>query len=620
MTSKEVRQKFLDFFKKREHSIISSASLIPENDSSLLFTNSGMSPLIPYLLGEKHPQGRRLVNSQRCFRAEDIEKVGDSYHTTFFEMLGNWSLGDYFKKEQLNYWFEFLIEELGLNPKRLYQTVYVGDAKIVKDQESIQILKEIYLKYGIKALEGPETKTDGTLGPGIEIDFNRYRIFAYKRDKNWWQRGDVIGELGGPDSETFYDTGKKHNLKFGRYCHLNCECGRFIEIGNSVFMQYQKTKDGWQHLKEKNVDFGAGLERITMIVQKKNNIFEIDLFENIIKKIQELSGIKYQENYSSFEIIADHLKAAVFIMGDNRGVSPSNVEQGYIVRRLIRKAIRHAKQIGIEKKMWIKEIAEIIVQDYLEIYPELKQNFDFIINNLKEEEDKFSKTMERGLKELEKYIKEEKEITGALAFDIYQTYGFPLEMIEEELVKKERKIIDKQEFQQALKRHQKLSRTTAIGKFKGGLADVSEQTKKFHTATHLLLSALRKILSEDVRQKGSNITAERLRFDFSHSEKLNEEQKQEIEKLVNQIIKKDLPIICEEMSLNEAKKQGALGVFEQRYGEKVKVYTIGKGQDLFSKEICAGPHVKHTGELGNFKIIKEESSGAGIRRIKAVLE
>lgn len=620
MTSKEIRQKFLDFFKKREHSIISSASLIPENDSSLLFTNSGMSPLIPYLLGEKHPQGRRLVNSQRCFRAEDIEKVGDGYHTTFFEMLGNWSLGDYFKKEQLNYWFEFLIEELGLSPKKIYQTVYVGDAKIAKDQESIQILKEIYLKYGIEALEGPETKKDGALGPGIEIDFNRCRIFAYGWDKNWWQRGEAIGELGGSDSETFFDTGKRHNSKFGKHCHLNCKCGRFLEIGNSVFMQYQKIQDGWQQIKNKNIDFGGGLERITMLAQGKNNIFEIDLFENIIKKIEELSGVRYQENSKPFEIIADHLKAAVFIMGDNRGIGPSNVEQGYIVRRLIRRAIRHAKQIGIEKKMWIKEIAEIIVQDYLEIYPELKQNFDFIINNLAQEEDKFSKTMERGLKELEKYIKEEREITGALAFDIYQTYGFPLEMIEEELMKKGRKITDKQEFQQALKRHQELSRTTAIGRFKGGLADVGEQTKKFHTATHLLLSALRKILGKDVLQKGSNITAERLRFDFSCSEKLSEQQKQEIEKLVNQIIKRDLPVICEEMSLDEAKKQGALGVFEQRYGEKVKVYTIGEGQDLFSKEICAGPHIKHTGELGNFKIIKEESSGAGIRRIKAVLE
>ncbi len=618
MKSKELRQKYLDFFKKKGHAIIPSASLIPENDPSILFTNSGMSPLVPYLLGEKHPEGVRLTNTQKSFRAEDIEEVGDSRHTTFFEMLGNWSLGDYFKKEQLNWWFEFLVEELKLDPNRLYQTVYAGSEFAPRDNESIEILKEIYAKYGVVAEEGPQTLGKGEEGPGVEIDFSKYRIFAYK-DKNWWQRGDAVGELGGPDSETFYDTGRPHDPKFGPHCHLNCDCGRFIEIGNSVFMQYQRTKDGWCELKNKNVDFGGGLERLVMVTEGKNSVFETDLFKDIISKIEELSGLKYNDNKKAFEIIADHLKAASFIMGDDRGIAPSNVDQGYIVRRLIRRAVRYGRQIGIEKTGWTPYIAEAVLGIYGEVYPELERNFDFIKDNLEKEETKFARTLEKGLKELGK-ISSTKDIDGKTAFDLYQTYGFPLEMTEEELAKRGKKIVDKEGFKEAMKRHQELSRTAAAGKFKGGLADHSEETTKLHTAAHLLLAALRKVLGNHVVQKGSNITAERLRFDFSHPQKLTEEEKQKVEELVNKAIQDDLPVTFEEMTLEEAKERGAMGVFESRYGERVKVYKIGESDNVFSYEICGGPHVERTGVLGHFKITKEKSSGAGVRRIKAILE
>lgn len=635
LSSKEIRQKYLDFFKERGHAIIPSASLIPENDSSLLFVNSGMFPLVPYLLGEKHPGGKRLADSQKSFRTEDIDEVGDNRHTTFFEMLGNWSLGDYFKKEQLNWWYEFLINELKFDINRMYQTVYVGNELIEKDVESVEILKEIFEKYDIKAEEGAETKGNGNLGPGVEIDFNKYRIFAY-RDKNWWQRGDAIGELGGPDSETFYDTGKKHNEKFGEYCHLNCDCGRFIEIGNSVFMQYQKTEIGWEQLKNKNVDFGGGLERITMFVQEKDNVFETDLFLSIIQKIEELSGKKYRDDEKSFERIADHLKAATFIIGDERGIGPSNIGQGYIVRRLIRRALRYGRQLGIKKESWIKDVAGIVRDIYINIYPELDNNFKFVSDEIAEEEKRFQKSLDW----LEQYRldlinardnKVTKEIKGipilnisgvassAYVYENYHTYGVPPDL-SEGIIKELGLKFDKDEFDRLFKEHQELSRTASAGMFKGGLADSSEQTTKYHTATHLLNAALRNILGGHIHQKGSNITAERLRFDFSHPDKLTSEQIKQVEDWVNEQIKKDLPVYFEETTLDEAKKIGAEGVFESKYGDKVKVYFIGKGDENVSKEICGGPHVTHTGELGAFKIQKEESSSAGVRRIKAVLE
>ena len=623
MDSKELRKKFLKFFEEKGHKIIPSASLIPENDPTTLFTGSGMQPLVPYLMGEPHLEGKRLVNVQKSFRAEDIEEVGDNRHTTFFEMLGNWSLGDYFKKEQLNWLFEFLVGEIKLDPKRIYVTVFRGNKEIGidKDLESVQVWKDIFKKNGIEANDVDYSEKHG---------LQEGRIFYYDETKNWWSRSGIpanmpVGEIGGPDSEVFYDLGedlKRHeNSKLrNQPCHVNCNCGRFIEIGNSVFIEFIRSKKGFEPLPQKNVDFGGGLERMTMVSQDKNNIFETDLFINIIKKIEELSGQKYQDNMQSFEIIADHLKAATFIMGDDKGIIPSNVDQGYIVRRLIRRAIRYGRQIGIQKEFWIKDVAKIIVNDYEYVYPQLVRNFEFLSNNLGEEEIKFSKTLEKGLKELEKYKDKEKEITGMMAFDLYQTYGFPFEMTEEELLKHDIKIKNPEEFKIALAKHQELSRTATKGKFKGGLADASDETKKLHTCCHLLLAALKKVLGDHVEQKGSNITAERLRFDFSHTEKLTNEQNVEVEKIVNEVIQKDLPVFFEEILLEDAKKQGATGVFESKYGEKVKVYTIGENDNLFSKEICGGPHIKHTGELGHFKIIKEESSSAGIRRIKAILE
>lgn len=626
MTANELRQKYLDFFKARGHAIIPSASLLPENDSTLLFTNSGMFPLVPYLLGEKHPAGIRLVNSQKSFRTEDIEEVGDGRHNTFFEMLGNWSLGDYFKAEQLAWWLEFLFVELKLDPSRIYQTVYAGseDGKIAKDKESILILQDLFKKYGVSAEEGPVTTGKGVLGSGQELDFSRQRIFAY-RDKNWWQKGDVVGELGGPDSETFYDTGKEHDLAYGPHCHPNCDCGRFLEIGNSVFMQYQKTAEGWQELKNKNVDFGGGLERILMVLNGQDSIFKTDLFARAIAKIEELSGKKYADNKRAFEVIADHLKAATFIVGDDHGVPPSNTDQGYIVRRLLRRAIRYGRQIGISQEKWLKEAALIFIDDYAAIYPELKNNQEFIFAEFEKEEGKFNRTLEKGMIEFKKLATH--DLNGVAAFNLYQSYGFPLE-ITEELAAEHGIKVDRQGFMAELQKHQELSRTASAGKFKGGLADHSEETTKLHTAAHLLLAALRQVLGNHVSQKGSNITAERLRFDFSYPEKMTPAQIASVEKLVNEAIGKGLDVAFEEISLSEARASGATGVFNSKYGDRVKVYTIGHNnggrhaswEDIFSREICGGPHVSSLKNLGHFKIQKEEASSSGVRRIKAILE
>lgn len=626
MTANELRQKYLDFFKSRDHAVISSASLIPENDSTLLFTNSGMFPLVPYLSGEKHPAGVRLADSQKCFRAEDIDEVGDNRHNTFFEMLGNWSFGDYFKSEQLAWWFEFIFEDLKLDPKRIYQTVYAGsaDGKIGKDEETIGILQQLFKKYGVSSGEGPTTTGQGELGSGQEIDFTTQRIFPY-RDKNWWKRGDAVGELGGPDSETFYDTGKPHDPKFGPHCHLNCDCGRFLEIGNSVFMQYRKTADGWEELKNKNVDFGGGLERILMAVDHNNSIFGTDLFERIIAKIEELSGKKYGDNAKAFEIVADHVKAATFLIGDDKGVIPSNTDQGYIIRRLLRRAIRYGRQLEIGAPLWTKEVAGVVISDYKDSYPELWRHKDFIASEFDKEEEKFNRTLEKGLLEFKKIGN--RKISGEEAFRLYQSYGFPLEMTEE-LAKEAGLEVDQNGFEVEFKKHQELSRTAAAGKFKGGLADASEATTKLHTAAHLLLSALRQVLGDHVFQKGSNITPERLRLDFSHPEKLTPEEISRVEELVNEAIRRDFRVFCEELSLEEAKKRGAMGVFDSKYGEKVKVYTVSyAGSDgqpeigkAFSQEICGGPHVDNTAILGRFRIQKEEASSAGVRRIKAVLE
>ncbi|MFW5888520.1 MAG: alanine--tRNA ligase [Patescibacteria group bacterium] len=630
MTAKELRQRYLDFFKNRGHAIIPSASLIPSEDSSTLFTGSGMQPLVPYLLGEKHPEGVRLCDSQKCFRAEDIEEIGDNRHNTFFEMLGNWSLGDYFKKEQLNWFFEFLTKELQLDPSRLYVSVFGGneDIGVPRDEESVDIWKDIFSRHGIEAQVAEESEVERN-GMG------QARIFYYSEAKNWWSRSGKpadmpVGEIGGPDSEVFYDLGEE----LGRHenspwknqpCHINCDCGRFIEIGNSVFIEYIKTEQGFEKLNQKNVDFGGGLERISMIMQGKTNVYETDLFQNTLDKISKLSGgKKYQDNMKAFEVIADHLKAATFIMGDDKGIKPSNTDQGYIVRRLLRRAVRYGRQIGIDSgEPWIPEMVKIITDDYKEAYPELARNRDFIVEGTKEEQVKFEKTLNKGLKEFKRIIDSKKEedkiLNGVEAFDLYQTYGFPIE-ITEELAEERGFKVDEKDFAEQMKKHQELSRTASAGKFKGGLADSDEETKKLHTAAHLLLAALRQVLGAHVTQKGSNITSERLRFDFSHPEKLTEEQKQEVERSVNEAIEKDLPVACEEMPLEQAKNNGAVASFEERYGEQVKVYKIGEGEDNFSYEICGGPHVDRTGGLGYFRIKKEESSSAGVRRIKAVLE
>ncbi len=618
MTSKEIRQKFLDFQKNKQHAIIPSASIVPVNDPTLLFVNSGMSPLVPFLLGEPHLAGKRLANSQKCFRADDIEEVGDNRHNTFFEMLGNWSLNNYSKKDQLIWWYEFLIEEIHLSPEKIYQSVYAGDdaVRLSRDEESIEILKEIFAKYGVSAGVGPNTTGKGELGPGAPVDFSEIRIMAY-RDKNWWKRGDAVGELGGPDSETFYDTGKPHNPKFGEHCHFNCDCGRFIEVGNSVFMEYRKTASGWEKLNAPNIDFGGGLERLLMATNGKNNVFETDLLVPIIYFLEKLSGKKYTDDARAFEIISDHLKAAIFIMGDEAGVAPSNVGRGYIVRRLIRRAVRYGRQIGIIAPGWTVEVIPIIQKIYDNIYPELIINSDFITTELLKEEEKFAKTFENGMKEFSR-LASKGIISGKDAFNLYQSYGLPKEDIKEMSA---RLGIDFNEnsFDEEFKNHQELSRTASSGMFKGGLADSSEKTTQLHTVAHLALAALRKVLGEHVSQRGSNITAERLRFDFSHQTKMSQDEINKVEELVNEWIACNLPVTTEEMELEKARALGVVGVFDERYGEKVKVYFIGDKENI-SKEICGGPHIANIGGVGKFKIIKEESVSAGTRRIKAILE
>ncbi len=621
MKGSEIRRRFLDFYKKKEHVVLPSSSLIPEQDSTLLFVNSGMFPLVPYLLGEDHPEGKRLADSQKCFRSDDIEEVGDKRHTTFFEMLGNWSLGDYFKEEQLPWCFEFFTEEVGLDPERIYVSVYRGnsDIGIEKDKEAVDIWKRIFKEKGIDAKDVDFAERDGMQGG---------RIFYYNDKENWWSRSGApesmpIGEPGGPDSEVFYDLGEenKYHEKSpfkDNPCHVACDCGRFIEIGNSVFIQFIKTEKGFEKLPKQNVDFGAGLERVAMISQGKDSVCKTDLFLPIIEKLEILSSLKYEENITSFEIIADHLKAATFIIGDERGVVPSNKHQGYFVRRLLRRAMRHGKILNINKSSWLKDVASEVINIYKENYPELEKNTDFIYDEIEKEQVSFEKTIEKGIKEFEK-LKDEKIISGEKVAFLYQTYGFPLELIEE-LAREGGQEVDKEGFQKEMDKHKDLSRELSAGVFKSGLADNSEKTVKYHTATHLLLAALRKVLGEGVLQKGSNITSERLRFDFSFDRKIEKEELEAVENLVNKMIKEDLVIKKEEMETEEALKT-VVASFEEKYPARVFVYSaVSSEGEAFSKEICSGPHVERTSTLGSFRIKKEESSSAGIRRIKAVLE
>lgn len=580
MIAAELRQKYLDFFESRGHTVIPSASLIPENDPSVLFTTAGMHPLIPYLTGEKHPGGRRLADVQKCIRTGDIDEVGDATHHTFFEMLGNWSLGDYFKEEAIKMSFEFLTskEWLNLDKNRLAISVFAGDEDAPFDAEAFEVWKNL----GI-----PEK-----------------RIAKLPKKNNWW--GMEKGPCG-PDTEMFYWVGDADKVPES----FNDDNVLWVEIWNDVFMQYDKTADGkYNPLTQKNVDTGMGMERTLAALNGLDDNYKTELFWPIIEKIEEISGKKYEENQKSFRIIADHLKAATMIIGDEKGIVPSNVGQGYVVRKLIRRAIRHGKILDIENN-FTRVLAEIIIGIYQDVYPEIEKNKSRILTEMEKEENKFRETLTSGLREFEKLS----IITGGDAFNLYQTYGFPLEMTEE-LAKEKGININKAEFAAELKKHQELSRTASAGMFKGGLADSSEKTTKLHTAAHLMLAALRQVLGTEVFQRGSNITEERLRFDFAHNSKMTPEQITKVEEIVNEQIQKKLPVVCEEMTLDETKKQGAMGIFESKYGDKVKVYSVAD----FSKEICGGPHVQNTGELGTFKIKKEESSSAGVRRIKAILE
>ena len=603
MNSRELRQKYLDFFLARDHAVISSASLIPENDPTVLFTTAGMHPLVPYLLGEKHPAGTRLTDAQKCIRTGDIDEVGDATHHTFFEMMGNWSLGDYFKKESIAYSWEFLTSPqwLNLDKNRLAVSVFAGDGDAPFDQEAYDIWAGIFRNND------------------LPLD----RIAKLPKKNNWWGPAGTTGPCG-PDTEIFYWAGDPSKVPAG----FNDDNDLWIEIWNNVFMQYNKNAAGrFEPLVQKNVDTGLGLERVLAVMNGLADNYQTDLFRNIISKIEELSGRRYDESPEitrAMRIIADHLKAATFIISDDKGISPSNTDQGYVVRRLIRRAIRYGKQLGIKIPLWTKEIASVVISDYHDIYGELGKNRQLTLASLDKEEEKFNRTLEKGLAE---FYKLSGDINGVTAFTLYQSYGFPLEMTEELAAEKGIKV-DRDGFMSELKKHQDLSRTAAAGKFKGGLADAGEETTKLHTAAHLMLAALRRVLGDHVVQKGSNITPERLRLDFSHPEKMTPESIKAVEDLVNGAISSHYPVTCEELSLAEAKNRGAMGVFDSKYGERVKIYTIAPLQpdghpDLkqaFSQEICGGPHVENTGVLGHFKIQKEEASSSGVRRIKAILE
>lgn len=620
MTAAEIRQKFLDFFKEKSHAIIPSASLIPENDPTVLFTTAGMHPLVPYLQGQPHPMGNKLADVQKCLRTDDIEEVGDNRHLTFFEMLGNWSLGDYFKKEAIAWSFELLTDKkwFGMDPKKIYVTVFEGDADAPSDEESISFWQEQFKTVSIDATVGIANQDEPASGNGP-------RIYSYPKKKNWWGPAGLTGPCG-PDTEIFYDTGRPHVAGFDKVCNPNCDCGRFVEIWNNVFMQYEKTNDGkFIPLKQQNVDTGMGLERMAAVLQNVETVFDTKEFQTIMTAIDSCRGALRAprtdfDEARSMRIIADHVRSATFIIGDQRGVVPSNVGQGYIVRRLLRRAVREGRRLGIQGS-FIPQLAEVVIAEYGPFYAELPANREKIRTEIAKEEEKFAKSIEKGMKELEK-MRVAGSVTGEQAFLLFSSYGFPLELTEE-LLREQGQSIDRAAFEAEFKKHQDLSRTASAGAFKGGLADHSIETTRLHTATHLLHKALKTVLGDHVEQKGSNITAERLRFDFSHAQKMTPEEIQKVEMMVNDAIKADYPVHFEVMELDQAKTSGALGYFEDKYaqlGGKIKVYIVGDdAKGYYSKEICGGPHVTHTGELGSFKIQKEEAVSAGVRRIKAIV-
>lgn len=594
MTVNELRSKYIEFFKSKKHVEISGKSLIPDNDPTVLFTTAGMHPLVPYLMGEPHPAGKRLCDYQKCIRTGDIDSVGDSSHLTCFEMLGNWSLGDYFKDESIRWSFDFLTksEWLGIPIDKLSVTVFEGEEGIEADTQSAHIWAEL----------------------GIPNE----RIYFLPRSDNWWGPAGETGPCG-PDTEIFYDTGKS---ACSENCRPGCSCGKYVEIWNNVFMQYNKGKDGaYTPLEHPCVDTGMGIERTVAMLQGKKSVYETEVFVPIIQSLEDLTQKTYGSNETddiSIRIICDHVRAAVFIIGDPKAVLPSNVGAGYVLRRLIRRAIRHGKKLGLEKP-FLSTPAKVVINIFKNAYPELHETHDFILDALYKEEEKFLDTLKKGEAEFEKLLPNllknpKKIISGRLAFRLYDTFGFPVELTEE-LARENGLSINKEEFDEAYKKHQELSRAGSEQVFKGGLIDHSEITTKYHTCTHLLHQALTLVLGEHVAQKGSNITAERMRFDFSHPQAMTKDEIQKVEDIVNEQIRLDQPVTVEVMDLDDAKKSGAKALFGEKYEQQVKVYSIGD----FSKEVCGGPHVEHTGLIGNFKIKKEQSSSSGVRRIRAVI-
>ena len=595
MTAAELREMYLAFFRDKEHAVISGSSLIPQDDPTVLFTTAGMHPLVPYLLGEPHPAGKRLCDCQKCIRTGDIDSVGDPSHLTFFEMLGNWSLGDYFKEEAIAWSHEFLTSGgfLGLDPANLYVTVFEGNESAPRDEESVAIWKRL----GI-----PES-----------------RIFALPMEDNWWGPAGKTGPCG-PDTEMFVDTGAS---ACGSDCRPGCSCGKYFEIWNDVFMQYNKKEDGsYEPLAQHNVDTGMGVERTVAMLNGCRTVFDTPLFSPLVAAISEQSGCSMErdaQTTAAFRILADHLRSAVFILGDEHGVLPGNLGQGYVLRRLIRRSVRYAKKIGLGVGFSAR-LAETVVEHYREAYPELEQNRERVVHELAQEEVRFERTLKRGMGELDKTLSQLRQhgqtsLSGRVAFRLYDTYGLPLEFTEE-LLAEQGMTVDRKGFDKAFARHRELAKQGADKAFKGGLADASAATTRLHTATHLLHQALRTVLGEHVKQRGSNITADRLRFDFSHPEKMTPEEIRQVEDMVNAAIQRALPVSMESMTVEEAREGGALALFSGKYGERVKVYAVGD----FSKEVCGGPHVENTRELGRFRIVKEGSSSAGVRRIRAVLE
>lgn len=625
MNTADIRRKYLEFFKSKSHTIIPRANLVPQEDPTTLFTGSGMQPLLPYLLGESHPAGSRVADSQPAFRAEDIDEVGDNRHTTFFEMLGNWSFGDYFKHEQIAWMFEFLTDIVGLDPEKLYVTCFIGAPEygIEKDTEAAELWQKLFkakgISSGIAELDSEANGYERGMKPGE-------RIFYYDGSKNWWNRGKTgpattpVGDPCGPDSEMFFDFGTPHNPEFGEHCHPNCDCGRFMEIGNNVFMAYRKEAEGkFVPLESKNIDHGSGLERIAAAAEGSGDMFRISVLWPIVKHLEELSGKSYDDEPLPMRIVADHLRAAVFLAVD--GVVPSNTRQGYVMRRFLRRAIRQGLVLGLSDN-FLGDITKLIASLYRDDYPEIAEREAEIVQVLMQEEKQFRHTLERGLKEFEKLTSEGGKLNGNGIFVLSDTYGFPHELSLEEAEVRNVELSDnwKAEFDALLAEQKERSRTATAGQFKGGLAEHNDTTTKYHTATHLMYRALRNVLGDHVVQRGSNITNERMRFDFSHHAKMSPEEIKAVEDMVNDAIAKDYPVTWEEMNTKEAFGVGALGAFGDKYGDSVKVYTVGDKDDWYSKEICGGPHVEHTGEIGKFKIKKEESSSAGVRRIKAVIE